>query len=401
MRVLHCTLSFAPGGRRCAITTLSERLRDLDGPCDLCCLDSLGCAAKELEDVFPAVTVLGRRSLLDRRAIRSLIDFCDTRHIDVIHTHDAASQFTGAVLRLWRPHIKLVMTFHRTLGFESARLRDRARNAWAGARTGAVITGSRERREHFLRENHVRPGKVVCIPFGVDTARFRPDPAARAWLRQKLGISPETVVLAGIGHFGPEKGIDRVLQGFAGLAAHELPSPTALVILGSGSPAQREALEALARQQGVGPVIFAGYCQDVERWLQGVDILVHAPRAEAFGLVVPEAMASGLPVVATPVGGLVDLVREGRNGFLVPGDAPRLLAGALRCLILDRGLREAFGHESREIARAEYGADLYARRHLKLYANLLANLPPEGVPLVGPDPASRGVATQVAILKSV
>jgi glycosyltransferase involved in cell wall biosynthesis len=175
----------------------------------------------------------------------------------------------------------------------------------------------------------------------------------------------------------------------------------ALVILGSGSPARREALEAQARKQGIGPVVFAGYCPDVERWLQGVDVFVHTPRAEAFGLVVPEAMASGLPVVATPVGGLVDLVRDGRNGFLVPGDAPDLLAGALRRLILDRGLREVFGNTSREIAQAEYGAELYAQRHLKLYANLLARLPPEGVSLDGQDPASRRVATDVAILESV
>jgi glycosyltransferase involved in cell wall biosynthesis len=401
MRILHCTLSFVPGGRRRAIATLCERLRDLQGACDLCCLNDLGCPTAEVEDLFGSVTALGRRSVLDPGAIRRLIDLCDERRIEVLHAHDGASQFTGALLRLWRPRIKMVMTFHRTRGFESARFRDRARNAWAGAHTAAVITGSRERREHFLHENYIPSRKVVLIPFGVDIERFRPEPAARDWLRQQLGVSSETIVLGAIGHFGPEKGIDCVLEGFASLADRSLPCPTALVVLGAGTPEQQEALEKQARQQGVGRVIFVGYRTDAERWLRGMDVFVHAPRAEAFGLVVAEAMASGVPVIATAVGGVVDMVRPGRTGFLVPAEAPRELAEALHRLIVDPGLRQAFGDAARETARAEYGADLYARRHLQLYADLLANLRPKGVILPVHEPLEPSSTVNRAVLESV
>jgi glycosyltransferase involved in cell wall biosynthesis len=379
MRILHCTLSFSPGGRRRAITTLAERLRVLGETCDLCCLDELGCDLAEAAGAFDEVTALRRHRLLDLGALRRLIAFCDARHTAVIHAHDGASQFTGSLLRLWRPHVKLLMTFHRSLGCDSALYRDRARNAWACALSGAVVTGSRERRAHFLDENFVSRRKVVRIPFGIDVDHFRPNPAQRVRIRQELGVGPETVVLGAVGHFGPEKGVDQAIRGFAALSGRALPSPVVLVIVGRGTPAQRETLEALAHRQHTGPVVFAGYRTDVEHWLQGMDLFVHTPRIEAFGLAVVEAMAAGLPIVATAVGGVVDLVRPRQNGLLVPAEEPVLLADALEQLVRNPRLREKLGEAAHRIAVEEYGADLYARRYLRLYQDLVTNRPPQGI----------------------
>jgi glycosyltransferase involved in cell wall biosynthesis len=379
MNILHLTLSFTQGGRRRAILTLAARLRAGGVGCDLCCVGELGCPRADAEAVFGAVRALRRRSVFDNRALRGLTRLCDERGTQIIHTHDAASQAMAAVVRLWRPQVRLLMTFHRSLGFESGRLRDRLRNALAAAQCGAIVTGSRERREHFLSENYVRPEKVVRIPFGIDTNRFRPDAAARPVVRKELGLPSETLIVAAVGHYRPEKGLDRVVCGFAALARRTLPADSVLLVLGDGTARQHAALRAQCHRVPAGRVIFAGFRPDVERWLQAADVFVHAPRTEAFGLAVAEAMATGLPVVATPVGGILDLVRDGVTGALVPPDAPEQMADALERLLGCRTLREKLGGRAREIARAEYGVDLYARRYLALYEDLQAGREPKGV----------------------
>jgi glycosyltransferase involved in cell wall biosynthesis len=126
-------------------------------------------------------------------------------------------------------------------------------------------------------------------------------------------------------------------------------------------------------------IFYAGFRHDVERWLQAWDIFVHTPRLEAFGLVVAEAMATGLPIVATPVGGILDLVRDGVTGIQVPPNSPEAMADALERLLLDPDLRESMGRRGQQVVHAEYGMDLYARRYLRLYEDLQANRSPQGV----------------------
>src|SRR5262249_41799680 len=159
---------------------------------------------------------------------------------------DAASHFTAALFRLRHPGMRVLLTFHRSLGFESARFRDRVRNAFANLLTDAVVTGSRERREHYLRQNLISPRKVVRIPFGTDLSRFRPQPEVREATRQRLGLGPEVFVCGAIGHFGEEKGLDVVLRGFTELTRRRPAVPLALVILGEGQPPRRQLLHSLA-----------------------------------------------------------------------------------------------------------------------------------------------------------
>jgi glycosyltransferase involved in cell wall biosynthesis len=379
MKVLHLTLSFERGGRRRAITTLAEELRALDVTCDLCCLNQLGCPREEALRTFGRVEVLRRRSLLDRTALIRLTRLCDQEDVTLLHAHDAASQFTAALLRQWRPRLPLVKTFHRSLNSDTARLCHRLRNALACAYSGAIIIASRERCAHFLSENYVQPWKVVRIPLGIDLARFWPDPTDGAAIRRQLGLATDTVVLGAVGHFGHPKGLDVVLRGFRELARRRPPGSVALVVVGDGRPEQRALLHALAEQVAPQRVILTGYVPEVERWFRAFDLFVHAPRVESFGLVLPEAMASRLPVVATRVGGIPDIVRAGRTGFLVPPDAPVLLADALERLVRDPGLRDVLGAEARRVALAEYGSALYARRHLRLYEDVLAGRLPRGV----------------------
>lgn len=376
--VMHLTLAFTPGGRRQAIATLLKRLPTWGVASDLVCLDELGFEPNASDAPAGVVACLDRRSLLDREAVRKLAAICRQQNTEVIHAHDAASQFTAALLRLRLNKVRLLMTFHRSLGFESATRLDRLRNAFACRLSQAIVTGSRERRSHFLQENLVNSRKVVRIPFGIDTDRFRPDAGIRASLRRELDLDAETTVLGAVGHFGEEKGVDVVLRAYAALARRGTCGPTALVLIGDGTDAQRESMHALAAEIP-GRVIFAGFRRDIERWFQVFDVFVHGARQEAFGLVLVEAMAVGLSVVATRVGGIPDIVRDGQTGLLASSEDHEAMATAFERLVRDPSQRATMGAEARRLALAEYSADLYAKRYAQLYQDIVAGRAARGV----------------------
>jgi glycosyltransferase involved in cell wall biosynthesis len=393
IRVLHAAISCEPGGRREAIRTLALRQQRLGVRPDVCCLERLGCDAEWFRNVFDRHVLLERRGLFDRAAFERLKRFCDEREIDIIHAHDAASQALAALLRLNRPQIKLLMTFHRTLRIDSAAWSDRVRNLLAALPCGAVVVGSRERRDHFLHENFVPESKVVRIPFGVDIDRFRADAALRAEARRVIGVDDETCVFGAVGHFGEEKGIDIVLRGYAELVRWLPPAArTKLIVLGEGSADRHKIIESLAAAIPSDRLMLAGFRQNVEFWFNAMDVFVHAPRQEAFGLVVAEAMATRLPVVAAAVGGIVDLVVDGESGLLVGHEDALGLAEAMHKLRCYRWMRDRMAARSESVARTALTADLYARRYLDLYHDLLADRQPRGV-----DEADAGLPEPIPI----
>src|SRR5262245_48354654 len=152
MRILELALSFSPGGRREAVISLARGLTSAGVQPDLVCVDALGCDRGELEGLFGRIDSLDRKRHGNRAALAQLVQFCDSRQIQLIHAHGAASQFLAAKLRLRRPKIKLAMTFHRSLGHDSATWKDKLRNGLAGLACSAIVVGSRERRRHYLSE---------------------------------------------------------------------------------------------------------------------------------------------------------------------------------------------------------------------------------------------------------
>ena len=125
----------------------------------------------------------------------------------------------------------------------------------------------------------------------------------------------------------------------------------------------------------------------MERWFQGFDLFVHGARQEAFGLVLAEAMSSGLPIVAPNVGGIPDVVRDGVTGKLVEPDNPTALAEGVALLIGCPDTRERMSREAQRIASIEFTGRRYAERHVQLYRSLISGRMPSG-----PDVESESVA---------
>ena len=270
--------------------------RALESSGQRCAMAVLGSEPGPPCEQFPVVHCLCRTSFFDGRAVGKLYKLCQEEQIDIIHTHDAASQAAAAILKLRHPCSAppILMTFHRSVNTGSATRRDRLRNRLCCAWTGTVVAVSDERRQNYILRNRVSSRRVICIPNGTDIERFRPCPATRATVRKQLAFLPTDTVIGACGHFGHEKGLDVVLRAFRKLLDSTSDRSLKLLLLGDGNSERRVILEQLANACE-GRVVFLGYQPDAHRWFQAFDLFLHAPRQEAFGLVVTESMAAGVP----------------------------------------------------------------------------------------------------------
>lgn len=214
------------------------------------------------------------------------------------------------------------------------------------------------------------PSKVRIIRSGVDVERFQPRERARA--RIALDVAAEQPLVLFVGNLEPRKAVDVLLRAVALLpAAH-------LVVIGSGESAGADNQEPVLRRQvhelGIGGrVRFEGRVDDdaLHQWLAAADVFALPSRSEAQGIAALEAMASGLPVVASAVGGLLDTIRDGQNGYLVPVGEPGVLAEPIGRLLADPALRARIGAAAREEVAREFSWRRSAGRTLDVYLEAL------------------------------
>jgi glycosyltransferase involved in cell wall biosynthesis len=247
-----------------------------------------------------------------------------------------------------------------------------------GRRAAVVIANSHYTNASFARVHSTTPVRVVHGP--VDLKRFDPaeiDPAAA---RGRLGVEPSTFVLAVIAQITPWKGQDDAIHVLELLKRRKLKARLLLV----GSPkfvsgATRHDNRAYARELGrlteslgLGEdVEFLGEREDIPQILRAVDVLLVPSWEEPFGLAIIEAMAMRVPVVATNVGGPVEIVRPDEDGLLLPPRAPEIWAAAIEELVRRPALRAEMGLNARERVAARFGVEQHVKEVLSAYEEAL------------------------------
>jgi L-malate glycosyltransferase len=208
------------------------------------------------------------------------------------------------------------------------------------------------------RENGFQSKKIVVIPNGVDTARFKP-------ARLQAGV-PKRIVYAG--SLTATKGVDVLIDAFFMLKREQ--TDLVLDIFGSGS--LHDSLRDKAVSLGLaGDVIFHGSVPDIERRLSSACIFVQPSLVEGMSNVILEAMAAGLPVVATTTGAAPDIIQDGVNGLLVnPGSVEQMYAAVARVLS-DEALAESIGRKARASIEASYSIETVVNTYVELYHQLL------------------------------
>jgi glycosyltransferase involved in cell wall biosynthesis len=213
----------------------------------------------------------------------------------------------------------------------------------------------------------------------VDPKVFSLEHADRDAARAELGFAPEDLVLVSVGNLNPQKGHEHLLRA-AALARRTRPGIKVLVC-GAPHPTHRAYETGLHRLAGeldldVGTdVVFTGAVSDVRPTLAAADafVLASVPRSEGAPTAIGEAMMMELPVVATDVGAVREVVEEGRTGFVVPALHVQALAGAILRILDDGEMRRTFGARGRVRAIERFSADECARVHLEAYEYVLRN----------------------------
>ena len=327
---------------------------------------------------IPAAALRVRNSG-DLGAALRLAQIIQAGQIDIVHVHSRRDYLVGVIGaalagRLRKRRVGVVLHAHllRPLGGSNGVSR---RFFAEGADAVVAVSGAVYGR---LRRDFPRfPDFVRLIPNGVEMEQFtRPgtaDAAAqRAQARQSLGLPGDALVLGMVGRLDA-KGQRQLLSVLPRLRAY-CPSLCAVFIGSEGKPGEQAALTALAKGGGFNDrVVFTGPRPDVPALLPALDVLVHLPTDEAFGLALAEGMASGLPTVATDIGGCREVVRDGLSGALVPPGDPDALLGAL-CTLLDPTLgaarRAEMGAAGRAVVQAEFSQTLQITRLRGLYREI-------------------------------
>jgi glycosyltransferase involved in cell wall biosynthesis len=208
-------------------------------------------------------------------------------------------------------------------------------------------------------------GKVTVVPNGVDPARFAPGPADPE-LGRALGLAPAVPVVGYFGRLERGKGVDVLVDAAARL--HDKLPATAFLFVGDGP--LRETLSARAAAVGL-PACFAGYRDDVAALLRLCAVVVLPSRQEAFGRILIEAMASGVPVVATAVGGIPEVCTDGVTALLVPPEDPDALAVAIALTLTDQAATGARVAAAAADVRGRFDLSAHAARVQAVYARML------------------------------
>jgi glycosyltransferase involved in cell wall biosynthesis len=299
-----------------------------------------------------------RAYVRERRYVRR---YCSAFRPDVVHTHG------------YRPDVLHVGTARR-LGIsavttEHGASRRRGKPTWGEQlqlfslhRFDAVVAVSRALADR-LRGRWVRPDRLHIIPNAWNGLWPETD---RSTARARLGLPQEGFVLGWVGRIIHAKGVDLLLRAVQSLA--DLPITVSLV----GDGGERAEAEALARALGLaGRVRFHGAVDGASELYPAFDLFVLSSRTEGTPVVLFEAMAARVPVVATAVGGVPDVIRSGRDGWLVPPENVEELAAAIRRVYREPAAARARADSALTRLESEFGPSRFLDRYERLYLSLV------------------------------
>jgi glycosyltransferase involved in cell wall biosynthesis len=319
------------------------------------------------------VPTLGRevRPAHDVAAVLALVRLFARTRPDIVHTHTSKAGFVGRLaarlarvpIVIHQPHGHVFYGYFgpRRTALYTALERRAAR--WCDR----IITLTERGIEEHLARGIGRPAQYVTVPSGVPTARLRARAPSRPVARARLGVAAEAYLVVGFGRLVPIKGFDVLVDALPAVAA--LVPSTRVLLIGDGE--EREALEARAERLGVSERLrITGAVDDVIALLAAADVLAAPSRNEGMGRVLVEAMAIGVPVVGTTVGGIPDVILDGECGRLVPPGDTAALGEALAELGMDVALRVKLGAGARPRAEA-FSTDVAAAAMGAIYDGLV------------------------------
>ena len=317
--------------------------------------------AAELADAGVEVLNLGRESKLDLRAWRPLVRRL-RNGVDVVHAHMFGSNVWGTVLgRL--TSVPVIVAHEHTWSFQGRPVRRFLDRELVGRYADAFVAVAAEDRRKMIEVEGVDAEKIRLVPNGIPD----PVPGDGGAVRRELRIDADAPVIGVVCELRAQKALE-VLFAAAARLRGELP---ALKVLVAGDGPEREHLEAEVERLGLeGTILLLGIRRDVPALLGALDVAVLSSDYEGSPLSVMEYMAAAKPIVSTRVGGVPELVEDGREALLVEPRDPVALAESIGRLLHDPAEAKRLGEAARDRQRREYSLDAMVHRVERLYEEL-------------------------------
>jgi glycosyltransferase involved in cell wall biosynthesis len=369
VNVLHIYQNSKVGGIQQQLVSLLRAYdREILNP-TVCCFGPKREIGGEIEKLGIEIVALNRTrySKFTPGIVRDIYRLIKDRDIHVLRTHKYRANLYGR-LAGWLAGVPVVISSeHNIYREKEKRLYRRIINKVLSGCTDKVIAVSEAVENDMLAYDGISPSKIMVIYNGVDMERFSPE---RKYfnIRREFSIDDDSVVVGFIGRLVHNKGLEYLLMAFGQVKQRH--HDTKLIIVGDGSLMQE--LKGKARDLGIGDsVVFTGLRRDVPDLLASMDVFVMPSVKEGLGNSILEAMVMRKPVVATDVGGIPEIVQNGRTGLVVPPARHSALAEAIMTLITDRRLAAEFGEAAEGFIREGFSIKATAGKWQHLYESLL------------------------------
>jgi glycosyltransferase involved in cell wall biosynthesis len=337
----------------------------------------------DLQERLPGISVTVLPELV--RDISPLSDFrCyfklkalfKNEHFDIVHTHSSKAGFLGRLAAKKSKIPFIIHTPHGTIHLPGSKIPGIPKSAivqrillyserYAGRNTDILTTLTKAEKEHCTELRLSNSANTIVVYNGIDLKAYAHSPERRKSIRQQFEIDDSDLLLFSAGRLTTEKGHLYLVRSFKEIA-EEFPH-TKLIIAGDGREKDIMAKEA-SELIGNGRLMFPGFMQDIPGMLSAADIFVLPSLYEGFGLAALEAMAAGLPVIASDVGGLPELINAGKDGYLFNSTDTNDLSTKIRKLLASAELRRELG-ERAKLRSEDFRLNKMLNSYFSLYSS--------------------------------
>ncbi len=367
IKVLHTIDTIGPGGAETVFVNLAKGL-DSQRFESVAAIAGPGWVSDMLRKNGIKPIFVQARGGFNLQYLLDLVRIILEHKIELVQSHLLGSNLycslAGLICR-----VPVVSTFH---GFVDTSNKERLMSVksrlinWG---SNKIVFVSDRLREQFIREYGFSAAKAITIYNGVDTSVFKPQKDDS--IRKELGLGAENVLVGAVGNIRPAKGYDCFLKA-ARLVVDKHPK-CRFVIAGEGSGALYESLLRLRNDLNLEKVFFfLGFRGDATKVLNNMDIFVLPSTSEGFSISTIEAMACGIPVVATKSGGPEEIIRSGETGLLIEAGSPEKIAAVIEVICLDRGLAETLSRAGSRFAEEKFSFQAMVASYQGLFNSITA-----------------------------
>ncbi len=367
MRVMLLVHGLPVGGTERVVVDLCRWLRGRKVQVLVACLDELGAFGEMLQADGVPTAQLHRQPGFDFGLPGRIAELAGRERIDVIHAHQYTPFFYGVMAR-YRTRCPLLFTEHGRFFPDLPSTKRRIFNRTVGRRVDGITAVSDGVKQALVAVERLPEERIEVLHNGLDVTGFALPDGARERLLAEWGVPVDAPVVGTVARLNSIKNQAMLIRAFA--RARRSVADAHLLMVGDGD--ERANLQQLAHSHQVGEAVhFTGEQTDVPHWLACMNVFALSSLSEGMPMTLLEAMAAGLPILTTDVGGINEMLHRDTEALMTDRDDEAGFAKALTRLLTDVDVRQRLGRSGRARLERDFSLDVIGERYLAIYRQML------------------------------